>query len=114
MATGQAGVSVSARVLGAIGMTSRVLRQPYRRACGRWRCWGGCRSMPGRGAAPRSRRRSGRMSDSAARNSVRTAHWALRRAVGQHADAMLDTSRNRIGLRNVEVDVARFRRARRR
>jgi DNA-binding SARP family transcriptional activator/tetratricopeptide (TPR) repeat protein len=46
--------------------------------------------------------------DSAARSSVRTALWALRRAFGQHADAVLDTSRNRIGLRNVEVDVAQF------
>jgi DNA-binding SARP family transcriptional activator len=46
--------------------------------------------------------------DAAARSSVRTALWALRRAFGQHADTVLDTSRNRIGLRNAEVDVALF------
>jgi DNA-binding SARP family transcriptional activator len=46
--------------------------------------------------------------DSAAGNSVRTALWVLRRAFGEHADAVLDTSRNRIGLRNVDMDLARF------
>jgi DNA-binding SARP family transcriptional activator len=48
------------------------------------------------------------VADAAARNNMRTALWALRRAFGQYADALLDASRNRIGLRNVAVDVARF------
>jgi DNA-binding SARP family transcriptional activator len=46
--------------------------------------------------------------DSSARNSVRTALWSLRQALNGHADAVLDTSRNRIGLRNVSVDLHRF------
>lgn len=46
--------------------------------------------------------------DSAARNNVRTALWALRRAFGEHADGVLDASRTRIGLRSVEVDLRRF------
>lgn len=48
------------------------------------------------------------VSDSAARSSVRTALWALRRAFGHYADTVLDTSRNCIALRNVDVDVTRF------
>jgi DNA-binding SARP family transcriptional activator len=43
-----------------------------------------------------------------ARNSVRTALWALRRAFGDHADAVFDTSRSRIGLSGVEIDLRRF------
>lgn len=46
--------------------------------------------------------------DSAARSSVRTALWALRRAFGPHADVVLEASRSRIGLHNVEVDAALF------
>ncbi|MDT5013818.1 MAG: hypothetical protein QOH57_5435, partial [Mycobacterium sp.] len=46
--------------------------------------------------------------DSSARQSVRTALWSLRRAFGDHADDVLDTSRSRIGLRNVSIDVQRF------
>lgn len=43
-----------------------------------------------------------------ARKSVRTALWALRRAFTDHADALLTTTRDRIGLRNVSVDLHRF------
>jgi DNA-binding SARP family transcriptional activator len=58
---------------------------------------------------PRSRRRYGPTSPTpSARNSVRTALWALRRAFGDHADAVFDTSRNRIGLDGVEIDLRRF------
>ena len=46
--------------------------------------------------------------DESARRSVRTALWALRQALSGHADAVLDTSRNRIGLRNDIVDLDRF------
>jgi predicted ATPase/DNA-binding SARP family transcriptional activator len=46
--------------------------------------------------------------DSSARNSVRSALWSLRQAFKDHADAVLDTSRNRLGLRNVSVDYRQF------
>jgi DNA-binding SARP family transcriptional activator len=46
--------------------------------------------------------------DSSARRNVRTALWALRRAFAPHADAVFDTSRNRIGLQNAEVDFRQF------
>ena len=39
------------------------------------------------------------VADAAARNNMRTALWALRRAFGQYADALLDASRNRYALR---------------
>ena len=48
------------------------------------------------------------MPDASARQSVRSALWSLRRALGEHAETVLDTSRNRIGLREVAVDLWRF------
>jgi DNA-binding SARP family transcriptional activator len=109
MATDQVGVLVSIRVLGEIGIDVEgvaVARPDSLRAVA---LLGWLAIHPG------SRSRSEIAStlwpdvpDSAARNSVRTALWALRRAFGPHADVVVDTSRNRIGLRNVEVDLARF------
>jgi DNA-binding SARP family transcriptional activator/tetratricopeptide (TPR) repeat protein len=46
--------------------------------------------------------------DSSARNSVRSALWSLRQAFDGDAETVLDTSRNRIGLRNVSVDLRHF------
>src|SRR5258708_22694694 len=46
--------------------------------------------------------------DSSARNGVRSALWSLRQAFNGHAETVLDTSRNRIGLRNVSVDLRHF------
>lgn len=46
--------------------------------------------------------------DASARQSVRSALWSLRRALGVHADTVLDTSRDRIALCNVDVDLWRF------
>lgn len=109
MATNQSGVSVSVRVLGdaridvdgvAVGLPDSLRAVAL---------LGWLAIHPG----PRSRSEIASalwpdVQDSAARSSVRTALWALRRAFGNHAEDVLDTSRNRIGLRNVDVDVARF------
>jgi DNA-binding SARP family transcriptional activator/tetratricopeptide (TPR) repeat protein len=109
MATDQPGVPVSVRVLGEISVEADgaavVLPESVRAVA----LLGWLAIHPG------SRSRSEIASalwpdvhDSAARSSVRTALWALRRAFGEHSDVVLDTSRNCIGLRNVDVDVTRF------
>jgi DNA-binding SARP family transcriptional activator/tetratricopeptide (TPR) repeat protein len=109
MATDEAGVSVSVRVLGEMGIDvdggSVALPDSLRAVAllGWLATHAGSRSRSEIASALWPD-----VTDSAARSSVRTALWALRRAFGQHADVVLDTSRNRIGLRNVEVDVARF------
>jgi DNA-binding SARP family transcriptional activator len=109
MATDEAGVSVSVRVMGEIRIEvdGAVVALPESTRAVALLGW--------LALHPGSRSRSEIASvlwpdvpDSAARSSVRTALWALRRAFGQHADAVLDTSRNRIGLHNVEVDLTRF------
>jgi DNA-binding SARP family transcriptional activator len=46
--------------------------------------------------------------DSSARRNVRTALWALRRALAPHDETVLDASRNRIGLQKVQVDFRLF------
>jgi DNA-binding SARP family transcriptional activator/Tfp pilus assembly protein PilF len=109
MATDQAGVSVSVRVLGEIGIDvdGVAIALPDSMRAVALLGWLAIHT----GSCNRSEIASALwpdVTDSAARNSMRTALWALRRALGQHADAALDTSRNRIGLRNVDVDVARF------
>src|SRR5438046_1599943 len=43
--------------------------------------------------------------DSSARASLRSAMWSLRRALGEDAEAHLVATRDRVGLRDVEVDV---------
>ncbi len=48
------------------------------------------------------------VSDCSARNSVRTALWHLRQSLDTHADLILETSRDYIGLRDVSVDYRRF------
>jgi DNA-binding SARP family transcriptional activator len=109
MTTDSPGVSVSVRVLGRIGVdvdgVAVALPDSLRAVAllGWLAIHAGSRSRAEIASALWPD-----VTDSAARNSMRTALWALRRAFGQHADAVLDTSRNRIGLRNVEVDVARF------
>lgn len=109
MTTDQPGVSVSVRVLGEIsidaGGTMVALPDSMRAVAllGWLATHAGSRSRSEIASALWPD-----VSDSAARSSVRTALWALRRAFGEHADAVLDTSRNRIGLRNVDVDVVRF------
>jgi DNA-binding SARP family transcriptional activator/tetratricopeptide (TPR) repeat protein len=109
MATDQAGVSVSVRVLGEIGVDAAgepvVLPDSLRAVA----LLGWLAIHPG--LRSRSEIASALwpdVPDSAARSSVRTALWALRRAFGGHADAVLDSSRHQIGLCNVDVDVARF------
>ncbi|MBB5160418.1 AAA family ATPase [Mycobacterium sp. AZCC_0083] len=109
MAADQSGVSVSVRVLGEIGVDVGGVAVALPDSIRAVALLGWLAIHTG------SRSRSEVASalwpdvpDSTARNSVRTALWALRRAFGDHADAVLDTSRNRIGLRSVEVDVARF------
>jgi DNA-binding SARP family transcriptional activator len=109
MAADQSGVSVSVRVLGEIGIAIDGVAVALPESLRAVALLGWLAIHAG------SRSRSEIAStlwpdvpDSAARNSMRTALWALRRAVGAHADAVLDTSRHRIGLRNVEVDLARF------
>ncbi len=109
MATGQVGVSASVRVLGEIGVDAGgvAVALPDSSRAVALLGWLAIHS----GSRSRSEIASALwpdVPDSAARNSVRTALWALRRAFGEHADAVLDTSRNRIGLRNVDVDLARF------
>lgn len=109
MATDQAGVSASVRVLGEIGVDvggAAVVLPDSMRAVALLG-WLAIHS------GPRSRSEIAStlwpdVPDSTARKSVRTALWALRRAFGEYADAVLDISRNRIGLRNVDVDLARF------
>jgi len=109
MTTDSPGVSVSVRVLGNIGVhvdgVAVALPESLRAVAllGWLAIHAGSRSRAEIASALWPD-----VTDAAARNSMRTALWALRRAFGQHADAVLDTSRNRIGLRNVEVDVARF------
>jgi DNA-binding SARP family transcriptional activator len=109
MATDSSGASVSVRVLGDIRINLDggviVLPESLRAVA----LLGWLAIHPG----PRSRSEIASamwpdVPDAAARSSVRTALWALRRAFGQHADAILDTSRNRIGLRDAEVDVGVF------
>ena len=46
--------------------------------------------------------------DISARKSARTALWSMRLALGEHADAVLETSTSRIGLCNASVDLRRF------
>ena len=48
------------------------------------------------------------VADASARGSVRSALWSLRQALNAQADFVLDTSRHRIGLRNVSVDYRCF------
>src|SRR5580704_17017976 len=105
MATDQVGVSASVRVLGEIGVDAGgvAVALPDSSRAVALLGWLAIHS----GSRSRSEIASALwpdVPDSAARNSVRTALWALRRAFGEHADAVLDTSRNRIGLRNVDVD----------
>ncbi len=109
MTTDRSGVSVSVRVLGDIRVEvdgSTIALPESTRAVA---LLGWLATHPG--SRSRSEIASAMwpdVSDAAARSSVRTALWALRRAFGQHADTVLDTSRNRIGLRNVEVDLGYF------
>lgn len=109
MATDNSGVSVSVRVLGdiRIEVDGGAIAPPESMRAVALLGW--LAIHPG----PRSRSEIASamwpdVPDAAARSSVRTALWALRRAFGQHADTVLDTSRNRIALRNVEVDIALF------
>ncbi|MFZ0907717.1 MAG: AAA family ATPase [Mycobacterium sp.] len=109
MATDQSGVSVSVRVLGDVRIDVDGVAVGLPDSLRAVALLGWLATHPG------SRSRSEIASvlwpdvaDSAARSSVRTALWALRRAFGDHADDVLDTSRNQIGLHNVDVDVVRF------
>jgi DNA-binding SARP family transcriptional activator/tetratricopeptide (TPR) repeat protein len=109
MPTGQVSVSVSVRVLGGISIEVDGVAVALPESLRAVALLGWLATHVG----PRSRSEVASalwpdVPDSAARNSMRTALWALRRAFGEHAEVVLDTSRNRIGLCNVEVDVARF------
>src|SRR3954453_22886898 len=46
--------------------------------------------------------------DSSARGSLRSAMWALRRALGEGGERHLVATRDRVGLEDVEVDARRF------
>jgi DNA-binding SARP family transcriptional activator len=109
MATCESGVSVSVRVLGevAVGIDGDPVALPDSLRAIALLGWLAIHP----GLRTRSEIASAiwpDVPDSSARNSVRTALWALRRAFGAHADAVLDTSRMRIGLRDVEVDLVQF------
>jgi DNA-binding SARP family transcriptional activator len=109
MPTGQISVSVSVRVLGGISIDVDGVEVALPESLRAVALLGWLAIHAG----PRSRSEVASalwpdVSDSAARNSMRTALWSLRRAFGKPADVVLDSSRNQIGLRNVEVDVARF------
>src|SRR5882757_1670501 len=109
MATDGTGMSVSVRVLGEVAIAYDGIALPLPESLRAVALLGWLAVHAG------SRTRSEIASslwpdvpDASARNSVRTALWALRRAFGDHANAVLDTSRNRIGLRGVEIDLHRF------
>jgi DNA-binding SARP family transcriptional activator/tetratricopeptide (TPR) repeat protein len=109
MSTHQSGVSVSVRVLGEITIESDGVPSPLPESLRAVALLGWLAIHAG------SRTRAEIASalwpdvpDVSARKNVRNALWALRRAFGDHADAVLDTSRNRIGLHNVDVDLQQF------
>ncbi|MCW2660187.1 MAG: transcriptional activator domain [Mycobacterium sp.] len=109
MATDQSGLSVSVRVLGEIRIDYDGVAVGLPDSIRAVALLGWLAIHPG--LRSRSEIASALwpdVHDSSARSSVRTALWALRRAFSDHADEVLDTSRNRIGLRNVSVDVTRF------
>jgi DNA-binding SARP family transcriptional activator/tetratricopeptide (TPR) repeat protein len=109
MSGDDAGVSVSVRVLGeiAIDVDGKVVALPTSLRAVAMLGWLAIHPGP----RPRSEIASSLwpdVPDSSARNSVRSALWSLRQVFGKHADAVLDTSRNRIGLHNVSVDFRHF------
>jgi DNA-binding SARP family transcriptional activator len=107
MATDGTGMSVSVRVLGEVAIAYDGIAPPESLRGVALLGW----LAVHRGSRTRSEIASSLwpdVPDASARNSVRTALWALRRAFGDHADAVLDTSRNQIGLRGVEIDLQPF------
>ncbi len=109
MSTTDAAASMSVRVLGEIAIDSNGGAIALPTSLRAVALLGWLAIHPG--ARPRSEIASSLwpdVPDSSARNSVRNALWSLRQALNGHADAVLDTSRNRIGLRNVLVDLQQF------
>jgi DNA-binding SARP family transcriptional activator/tetratricopeptide (TPR) repeat protein len=109
MATDRASVSISVRVLGeiVIDIDGSAVELPASVRAVALLGWLAIHPGP----RPRSEIASSLwpdVPDSSARNSVRSALWSLRQAFDDHADAVFDTSRNRIGLRGVSVDLRRF------
>jgi predicted ATPase/DNA-binding SARP family transcriptional activator len=105
----KAAVSISVRVLGeiTIGINGSSVALPASLRAVELLGW--LATHPG--PRPRSEIASSLwpdVPDSSARNSVRSALWSLRQAFKNHADTVLDTSRNRIGLKNVSVDYRQF------
>src|SRR5882757_4583127 len=106
---GEAKASVSIRVLGEIAIEFDGVAVPLPAS---WRAvalLGWLAVHPG--PRPRSEIAASLWPDCldvSARKSARTALWSLRLALGEHADAVLETSTSRIGLRNASVDLRRF------
>jgi len=103
------GVSMSVRVLGGIAIERAGAPAPLPSSLRAVALLGWLATHPG--LRTRSEVASALwpdVPDTSARSSVRTALWSLRRALADQADDVLYTSGNRIGLRNVSVDLQQF------